>query len=370
MLPKPDGCLGCPLAGDMTGFVPDELVTDSRVFVLAQNPGRDEEADGVPMVGLSGREVNTVFLPLAGLERRRDVSIGNVLKCRLSADSGRKSNDLPVGDTLHRAVQHCTKQHLCIPDNVQLVVAHGDLAFRHTQGNIGALADWRGFIGPQTYQGRPVYVTLHTASLYRDPKMRTIARIDWLKLGRYLRGEWPRAVPSRLVLRSNTTDLRHMVRSARCAPVVALDTEYVRDKHLLTLIGLAWQQPDGTVTGCQLQWMGDPQVTSDVRTAFLQELHILVGTTPIVMHNAFADLLTLQELGIRVGEFRRIEDTMLMHSQLWSELPHTLEFVASTHGNYNKMKQLRDTDQLLYNWGDCIETLAIYDNLRKELERT
>ena len=50
MLPKPKTCEGCPLAGDMQGFVPDELVEDAPVLVLAQAPGADEEA-GMKVVG-------------------------------------------------------------------------------------------------------------------------------------------------------------------------------------------------------------------------------------------------------------------------------------------------------------------------------
>ena len=53
MLPKPthntngtigSGCIGCPAAGDMLGFVPDEIRQQSPVVMYAQGPGADEEA--------------------------------------------------------------------------------------------------------------------------------------------------------------------------------------------------------------------------------------------------------------------------------------------------------------------------------------
>ena len=144
MLPKPDGCRGCPLDGPGS-FVPDEIV-DSPVFVLGQNPGADEERAGRPFVGRSGQELDNKYLPLAGLERGR-VSLGNVLRCRWKG-----TNDLPTGVVLRDAVRHCTDAHLRIPPATQLVIAHGALAWKLLNGKLGeerSISEWRGFLKPE-----------------------------------------------------------------------------------------------------------------------------------------------------------------------------------------------------------------------------
>jgi DNA polymerase I-like protein with 3'-5' exonuclease and polymerase domains len=54
---------------------------------------------------------------------------------------------------------------------------------------------------------------------------------------------------------------------------------------------------------------------------------------------------------------------MLAHAVLWCELPHTLEFCASVYGEYGKFKHLRDSDQLLYNYGDVVDTFSVWQGM-------
>jgi uracil-DNA glycosylase len=161
VIPKPPGCLGCPLYGDGKGFVPDEMVPGAEVLILAQNPGGDEErgervtgyAGGrpiyetcapAPLVGKTGYELTTTYLPIAGLTRGKNVSLANVLKCR-AIKNGRRTNDLPSDHDLQAAVLQCTSAHLRIPTGVRLVVAMGALAWR-AMGGLGSITDWRGFL--------------------------------------------------------------------------------------------------------------------------------------------------------------------------------------------------------------------------------
>lgn len=68
-------------------------------------------------------------------------------------------------------------------------------------------------------------------------------------------------------------------------------------------------------------------------------------------------------LGVKWSEYKQIDDTMLAHAVLWCELPHSLEFVASMWGRYEKLKHLKDQDEFLYNFGDVLETDAIWDTI-------
>lgn len=164
MLPKPNSCKGCPLYGDGKGFVPDELVDGSEVVILAQNPGANEEAGEkitgydyagrrrvpiiqpvgpAPLLGATGYEMERNYFPQAGLRRGENVSLANVLKCRLIVN-GKRTNDLPKGKVLTAAVEHCTRNHLRLPPATKLVVAMGALSAAYT-GCPGTVHDWRGF---------------------------------------------------------------------------------------------------------------------------------------------------------------------------------------------------------------------------------
>ena len=61
MLPKPPACVGCPLYQTGQGFVPDENIEGAQVYVLAQNPGEQEEKEGKPKVGKVGQEEFSMF---------------------------------------------------------------------------------------------------------------------------------------------------------------------------------------------------------------------------------------------------------------------------------------------------------------------
>jgi uracil-DNA glycosylase len=164
MIPKPTTCEGCVLYGDGEGYVPDELVTGSKVLILAQNPGGNEEAgrrlvayeyvgrrripveeacQPAPLIGATGLEMAKNYLPLAGLVRGENVSFANVLKCRQIV-GGKRTNDLPKGKVLAQAVAHCTRAHLRVPAGVELVVAMGAVSVSY-MGFPGTVSAWRGF---------------------------------------------------------------------------------------------------------------------------------------------------------------------------------------------------------------------------------
>jgi len=139
MLKKPDACKGCPLYGDGRGYTPDDLVPGAKVLVVGQNPGGNEEAgrrivgyndqgqheevkcEPGPFLGKIGYQLNTKFLPMAGLERE-DVATANILKCRLR-QGGRRTNKLPSGAVLREAVAHCTSAHFRVPDRSSAIAS-------------------------------------------------------------------------------------------------------------------------------------------------------------------------------------------------------------------------------------------------------
>ena len=162
MLPKPAICRDCPLYGDGMGFVPDQIVPDSELVVLAQNPGEDEEAGRqivgweqvghrthaiykpcppLPLIGQTGWETMTKYLPLTGFTRE-EVSFCNVLKCRW-----KHTNEMPTGVTLKQAVDHCTTFHLKLPPKAKVVLAMGAHAWA-LLGGPPPITSWRGYTKP------------------------------------------------------------------------------------------------------------------------------------------------------------------------------------------------------------------------------
>jgi len=129
---------------DGMGFVPDEVIEGSEVFVLGQNPGAEEEKLGKPFMGKTGQTMMSTYFPVAGLRRGENVSIGNTLRCRWQ-----RGNTLPSGQVLRHAIDVCTQNYLHIPPSTRLVVAQGKLAAQCLSGDMDiSIEKWRGFLIP------------------------------------------------------------------------------------------------------------------------------------------------------------------------------------------------------------------------------
>ena len=294
------------------GFVPDLLPPgDPKVAIIAQNPGRDEEEGNElqqyigknrvtarvspqPLIGATGYSLKRDFLPRAQLQG--PVALLNVLKCRVQTQGGKRTNEMPTGQTYKDAVR-CCEQYLVLPDSVTHVVAHGAHAVNYTQGRQMSLADWRGYELPGLWRGRPVFATLHTALLFRAPKHRVMALKDWSRVGRWVRGEWPVPIPARLICphevptEAGVVALQHAVAQGYR---IACDTEYlwrptdVPGHHPLTMIGFAWRTPEGPITGVQFVDYFEP---------VLHALKYLCQVGDWVFQNAAADLPVIEYNG-------------------------------------------------------------------------
>lgn len=146
---KPDTCKGCSLYGDGNGFVEGSYPDSARVLILAENPGREEEAAGIPLVGKTGQMLEKTFLPLAGLAPY-EIAKDNVIRCRYQPPGkGEKTNGLPTGKMLDTAITHCS-QYDKPKDSFQLVIAMGPIVLKKMAGmDDKKIHEWRGFLLPE-----------------------------------------------------------------------------------------------------------------------------------------------------------------------------------------------------------------------------
>jgi DNA polymerase I len=193
---------------------------------------------------------------------------------------------------------------------------------------------------------------------------------DWAKVKRILTGEWPQPIPPCLVAsEENINEVEHWLDTARRqAPYLAIDTEFTRDTKHLTLIGLGYPGMD---QGCQIPWIWGTRGTPRwARDTLSDKLRRTVRLTPVVFQNTFADLPVLRKnVGISYQDYKWIDDTMLCHAVLYSELPHDLEFLASLYSAHPKLKHLNETDPLMYNFGDVLATIDVWEGLKVELDK-
>lgn len=89
----------------------------------------------------------------------------------------------------------------------------------------------------------------------------------------------------------------------------------------------------------------------------------------IIMHNAAFDIARLRDnFGISVWNYSDLVDTILMHHLLYPELPHRLEFIASTMSMHSKAKHL-GVGNYNYLIGDLVCTAEAYEAMLEEFKR-
>ena len=74
-------CTRCPLAAGRTQVVFGVGDPDADLMFVGEAPGRDEDLQGEPFVGRSGKLLDRLLLEELGIDRSR-VYIANVVKCR------------------------------------------------------------------------------------------------------------------------------------------------------------------------------------------------------------------------------------------------------------------------------------------------
>ena len=384
MIPKPSSCQGCPFYTKGDYYTPDTIVPDSKVMFIAQNPGPDEEAGHKlinrtwqyghshdeytqvkpqPLIGATGQMFDRRFLPLANLSRS-DVSIGNTIRCRPGSALGLRSDELPtITNKMHlhssktdivRAIKHCKEAHLHVPPSVKVIVAMGGVAMYSLTG-VHDITSWRGYaldyslsLGDSVYNtintevynhllsDVVVYNTMHIAALYKgDNKKYFHATLqDFHKLGRLLSGDWPLPTPQ-----------WHSTAPQQWPKAAAFDTEYIVDNNEL----IRWSLCDTQYSLYCVEAYDTP----------VDGIPIQPNST-VIIQNALADIAHLGNI-VDMSTVH-IEDMMLAHSVLWTGEPHSLNYIASMYGAFNRYKHLISADgqEQFYSALDAYEPMYIW----------
>lgn len=127
----------------------------------------------------------------------------------------------------------------------------------------------------------------------------------------------------------------------------------LRPTGMLETIGI------GNETGIvQIDW----QASEDLHPGLRCWLMDVIAAVPVVFQNADGDIRKLRENGfpIEASSFKQLDDTMLAHAVLESELPHDLEFLTLEHGHLPQHKDLMKVAPVEYNAADVLETVLIW----------
>lgn len=157
-------CRACGLAerrvnavpGDPpTGADPQAVPLPTPVVLVGEGPGEQEDVQGRPFVGRSGRLLDALLIE-AGL-RRSEMAVLNVVKCRPPG------NRAPTPEEARTCRGHLDQQLALLTPGV--IVALGGSAARQFIDGLTSLAAARGRLHP--WRGSHVIVTYHPSAALR-----------------------------------------------------------------------------------------------------------------------------------------------------------------------------------------------------------
>lgn len=145
MLPKPDGCLGCPLFGSGTGFSKPDGYGSLKVMLVGEALGAREEHDGLPFRPYA--EAGSMLmraLRLASLDRQQ-FGLWNVVACRPPG------NELSGHPDKEEAIDHCRQHFTAVVKAFQpsVLMALGNIPLQALTGMAGedrSISDLRGYV--------------------------------------------------------------------------------------------------------------------------------------------------------------------------------------------------------------------------------
>ncbi len=167
---------GCPLKATAMNLVFADGNPEGRVMLIGEAPGADEDRQGLPFVGVSGRLLDRM-LACIGLDRT-SVYITNVLFWR--PPGNRTPTAAEIASCLPFTERHI---ELAAPDYLVLV---GGMSAKNLLARSEGILKLRGHWRPYQHSGMPRPIpalpTLHPAYLLRQPQQKRLAWRDLLSL--------------------------------------------------------------------------------------------------------------------------------------------------------------------------------------------
>jgi uracil-DNA glycosylase family 4 len=171
-------CGRCALAKTRKTFVFGAGNVDALLMIIGEAPGAEEDEQGLPFVGAAGRLL-TELLEAVAIDRKKDVFITNILKCRPP------DNRTPDAAEIAACLPVVQKQIEIISPRLLLLL--GRIAAHALLGTADGIGRLRG--RQQVYRGIPVIVTYHPAALLRTSEYRGPAEDDFRTVAGLLKGK-------------------------------------------------------------------------------------------------------------------------------------------------------------------------------------
>ena len=164
-------CIKCDLCRSRKNVVFGMGNPESKIFLIGEGPGYDEDVQGLPFVGRSGQLLDKI-LEACGFTRKEHVFIGNIVKCRPP------QNRVPTPIERATCIPYLLKQIELI--NPKIIILLGSTALQGIIDPKARITQERG--NWKIWNNRLVIPTYHPAALLRNQNLKKDTWEDFKKV--------------------------------------------------------------------------------------------------------------------------------------------------------------------------------------------
>lgn len=346
----------------------------SKIMVVGEAPGYNEDDQGEPFVGASGQFLDA-SLEAVGIDRREDCFVTNVIKCRP-----------PENDTPSRAdIKMCVSAYMGEEFgmvNPEFILLLGNSALQGVTGKSG-ITKHRG----QVYEahGSKIFATFHPAAVLRNPRYRSLIEADFQRFARLVRGERSPTPETRITIVRTKSQLKDLCFHIMQAEELSYDIEtFVAHPQgnnlqeyrgvLSTIVSIAFTWEEGAswvvpLWHAETPWKDPDRVQRIIGAAIRQ------SPAKMVAHNGKFDA---RWMGVKSMPVRQSFDTMLALHMLDENRPKGLKPASQVFlgaDAYDVGDELSNAREIplkrlcTYNGKDTDYTHRLYHVLRDEMKR-
>ncbi len=173
---------GCPLKKTATNTVFSDGAKDARIMLIGEAPGADEDREGLPFVGASGKLLDKMLASI-GLDRQENAYITNILFWRPPGNRNPTSAEIAV-------CLPFVERHIELMDPEVIVLLGGPSAktlLARNEGITKLRGKWFDYETPRMSRPAKARALFHPAYLLRSPNQKQLAWRDLLDIREHLR---------------------------------------------------------------------------------------------------------------------------------------------------------------------------------------